>query len=441
MDKQARHVWMERGKDVLIVLLTLSALWLVSQGRWTGSAGEGPAPGERPAAVEGSQPISRVESIRPLRIMANGVGAAKDGRCAIQYNLPAADNLFQQTAGLLVEALSSAEPPTEISRAQWESALIELPGLTFDFQGSIPLEVLLGWLTGESTAVEGSACRLVLAVHEEQVALYYQDTLSSRYYRSTTQAVNRAHLEEALAGLSDNGAYYAFERDWGDKVAPDTLFQSDLPPIPVYTVHNPVGSGREALEPLMEELGFSVNNSSFYTSGDELVARDGDSMLRLSERGTLHYEMDHGTTRRFAPLEVTREGGLPELVGACQRVVSAVMAPRAGEARLYLKTVHLEDGRIEVCFGYALNGIPVSLSAGYGARFLIEEHQIIQFDLQLRSYTGSGTFAPVMPPRQAVAALSAMELEGRELQLAYSEAKGGVVSPGWAAVDRSTERK
>lgn len=82
------------------------------------------------------------------------------GRYGVQYDQGAADALFQQVAGLLADGLSSAGQPERVNRYQWEEALTSCPGVYFDFQGDIPLQVLVGWLSGEESALDAHVRRL-----------------------------------------------------------------------------------------------------------------------------------------------------------------------------------------------------------------------------------------------------------------------------------------
>ena len=431
MSKKMRYA-VEKLKDVLIVLLTCSALWLAAQGYFqdTGrSSGALPAP---PETGENRLPDS-TGMARPLRIAANRVGENREGRCLVQFDQKAVDDLFQRTAGLLVEALSSAQPPEEVDRETWEKALTELPGLTFDFRGEVPIPVLMGWLTGGTTPVTGTVSTVTLAVEGEDVMLYYREEERDACFASLTRAVNRTHLEEALASLSDNGAYYAFQTDWGEDLDPDALFQPNIPPLPVYGARNPVSAGGADMEALLSRLGIPLNTTSFYASGDELVARNGTDMFRLSELGSIHYENDGAPSGRFPVLPLQNADRLTETVEACRSLTAATLLPTAGEARLFLASVQEQEDGVEVAFDYALNGMPVVLSSGHAARFLVRNGAILRFDLQFRSYADSGVTVPVMPPRQATAALEA-EAEGREeLLLICSDSLGDTVYPGWGA--------
>ena len=131
--KNLRFV-VELGKDILILLLIASAVWMLTRGglfnRLTLREAD-------PAQVSGLQDNDaiRMEAVRPLRMTATLQGGGEPLRYTAQHNEQAVDTLFQQSAGLLMEILSSAEQPQRIERRDWEQALARAPGLCFDFQG------------------------------------------------------------------------------------------------------------------------------------------------------------------------------------------------------------------------------------------------------------------------------------------------------------------
>ena len=152
--RRRRNRGLERLKTLLIVLLSLSALYLTGlvlvQNR-AASGSQGVLSGLlslfRPqSTVETSDPGSSGQltaAARPVRIaVCDGVN-----RYAVQYNTAQTDKLYDSVGILLGEALSSAYSPTAITESVWQAALSS-PGVWFDFLGKIPLETLSAW-TGE----------------------------------------------------------------------------------------------------------------------------------------------------------------------------------------------------------------------------------------------------------------------------------------------------
>ena len=71
----------------------------------------------------------------------------------------------------------------------------------------------------------------------------------------------------------------------------------------------------------------------------------------------------------------------------------------------------------------------------------MSDGRIQQFTLYLRSYVSNGGSSVVLPVRQAVAALEAEGLEGRELLLVYPDGGGDTLTAGWAARDNTAGRE
>ena len=103
-------------------------------------------------------------------------------------------------------------------------------------------------------------------------------------------------------------------------------------------------------------------------------------------------------------------------------------------ARIYLMDVTETDTGLSVRYGYSLNGAEVSLSGGDSAAlFTIQDGQITAFTLRFRRYEDAGQTSLVLNERMAAAALEALDPEGRELVLCYSDSGGDTVQAGWVA--------
>lgn len=430
----------ELGKDVLIVLLICSALWLTAKGPLSGlfqedsgqpltgqSQGGDRAGGAIPLAMVVNQPAGTDIPGSPV-LPGGGDGV----RCGLQYDQDGCQELFQQIAGVLLETLSTASTPERISRAEWERALSGQLSVYMDFQADVPVSVLVGWLSGEETQLDASIRRLVLAAGEDAVELYYRNEQDGSYYRCRSEMADPLSLENSLPALTANGAFYAFEDESFSGLDPDTLLFHEMPDLNIYTASNPVNGGQASLEEIVQDLGFSLSSTNFYPT-DEQVARIGEDSIRLSDRGVLQYQAGDAGSSRLSVLRQGSAGTLFDAVETCRQIAFSVLGSRCGEARLYLAAVQETEGGWEVSFGYSLNGIPVQLDGGPAATFLVEKEQIVQFTMRVRSYVSSGAVSSVLPPKQAAAALYAMELEGEELVLCYGDNGTDALTAGWAA--------
>lgn len=441
MDEKRKRRMIELAKDALILLLGCSALWLAARTPLTAPLRD-LLREDGPRVIQGGNEAgSRDSGALPIAMAVNlpgGIGlpeGAEGKRCGVCYDQAACQELFQKVAGSLAETLSSSGAPEAVSRAEWERALTARLGVYMDFQGQIPLPVLVGWLSGGETELTATVRKLALTQWEEGTDVYYRDEGNGGFYRCRSEVADSFSLAEALSGLTANGAFFAFESELCAGLAPDTLLLPDAPSPAAYSAANPMNAGQSALEALVQDLGFSLNSTSFYST-DEQVARSGDDSVRLSDRGVVQYQYEGRAGEGLFPVPRQEEGdGLFNRVEACRQIALSAMGGRCGEARLYLLSVTERAGGLEIDFGYSLNGIPVLLDRDCAARFLVEGDQVVQFSIYLRNYTAAGASGLVLPPRQATAALLARGLKGEELLLTYADSGGDTLTAGWSARD------
>ena len=152
--RRRRNRGLERLKTLLIVLLSLSAIYLTGlalvQNRVSGSQGllSGLISLFRPqSTVETSDPGNTVQltaAARPVRIaVCDGVN-----RYAVQYNTTQTDKLYDSVGILLGEALSSADSPTVVTESVWQVAL-SAPGVS----AALPVETVAVVVMGKPSSL------------------------------------------------------------------------------------------------------------------------------------------------------------------------------------------------------------------------------------------------------------------------------------------------
>lgn len=441
MDKKTRLI--EWGKDFFILLLTCSAVLLLARTRLGGSFGAllpeayGTAPGQ-------SSQWEQSSVVWPVRMAAANWNGESLTRYGVQYDLGQCDALFQSTAGLLRETLSGLGAASVISEREWQRILTGSSYLYFDLLGTIPLSVLTGWLAGEADETwDASVRRLVLSALDGQVTLCCRDEASGSYYACPVEVVSAGQLEDAVSAVTENGAFFAFEQRGYDALDPNTLLLSAAPEPQIYTAYNPLagaltgdGQTSEPLKTLLDALSFP-DNSYRYSSAEGLNFRSGSDTLRLYAGGVATYSANPGEASRYAIPTQGRQPTLPEMAEACRRLASGSAGALCEEGRLYLSSIRPVGNGWQVEFDYCLDGAQVQVGeAGYAALFQITGTEITQFTIQLRSYAAAGGRSIVLPERQAMAAMSALDSQGAELLLTYRDVGGGSVSAGWIAAPR-----
>lgn len=416
----------EAGKSLLIAALTCSALWLTAQSplfvHLPGVSGE-----ERPGQtqLEGqSGQSSGVAMPMSMAVMNRG------GLCGVQYTDQQLQLLFSQVAPVLGEALSVAEAPEPVDRDRWQSALMTAPGVFLDFQTGIPLSVLTDWLSeGVNPRLTDSARFLVLSGGEGSVRLYYRSQRDGGYYVCRVSSVNADYLQTIAGQVQPNGAIFAYQSDHYRMVAPDTLISAQTPQPREFAVANPLNGGEERLEELLERLSFPVGLTTVYDTTEGRRARSGNDTLTISDTGTVVYD---GQGERYP----VAQGADPLIsrVEAAKELVCGVLEPWCGQARIYLSRLdELGPDRWRICFGYGLDNVPVHAGeSGYAAQVLVEQGQIRELELQLRSYSPLDGTTLLLPPRQAAAILEGTDRLGSRLELCYQET-GDTAIAGWIA--------
>ena len=416
----------ETGKSLLIVALTCSALWLV---------GKSPLFGQLPDTLDEAQPeqvgapevsVHSGITAMPMRMAVMSEG----GCCAVQHTDQQLRELFSQVAPVLREALSAAGDPTAVEQAQWQAALATAPGVFLDFQTGIPLPVLTGWLSDRANSrLTASVRYLVLSGGEGDMKLYYRSEEDGGFYVCSAPLVSADYLKTIAGQTEPNGAIFAYQSAHYRMVSPYTLIDAYTPVPREFSVSNPLKQGEGRLEELLERLSFPVGITTVYDTPEGRRARSGNDTLTISDTGTVVYD---GQGERY-PLTQSTDAMVSAVDGARELVRSA-LEPWCGQARIYLSRVEpLEQGGWRVCFGYALDNIPVHVGeSGHAAQILVEQGKIQNMELQLCSYTALDSTTLLLPARQAAAILSGKGQQGSGLELCYRQT-GETVKAGWVA--------
>ena len=418
----SRRRWIELGKDALMILLTLSAVYLLSMTPLVRDSGvmELFAPRESPGT--GTSGGEGTAAMLPARLAITGAG----GRCGIQYDEARLEEQFPPLGALLGDALASAGQPQAMGETEWRRCL-GADGVYFDFAGDVPLSALERWLQGPGeTELTGSARRVLLCAGEgDQVLLCWQETADGRFFSCSTGLARSLHLEPVVENAAFNGAYFAFENPaLTDRLAPYTLITEGELGGAGYAVSVPLTGEAETLT-VLAALDFNSQNPAPVIGGE--VYLDGGDRLVVSTNGTVTYRAAGGEKY---PVGYAPADG----VDAARGLAEATLGALCGEARLYLMSAQEADGGLLVRFGYLLNGCTVYLgSEGWAAEFLISDGYITQFTLRFRSYAANGEHTLLLPIDKAAAMLPDLTAQRRELVLQYRDSGGEALSPAWVA--------
>ncbi|NCB62682.1 MAG: hypothetical protein EOM52_03565 [Clostridia bacterium] len=439
MEDKRKFSWLEPVKTLLIVLLAVSAVYLLTRTSLTDATGGGLFSSISSLLPGGNGSVGGAESelgsfVRPVRM---AVMNGKLGRYGVQYDQETMDSKFGGALlNLVSDALSGASAPRGVSAQTWRSALeaSERPGVYLDFLGSVPCADLSVWLGGRASnpLLTGEVRRLLLTSNANGDAiLYYNNETDGSYYACDTSADLGTRLAAAVADFEPNGARFAFEDSAQYQgLASETLILTHAPTPQVYHVKNPIPSGSDELRQVIQSLNFHPQSNP--VDLNDLLIREGTDTLRVSPSGVVSYYSASTENPRFP----VGDSGAPTnagMVEAAWKLLESCMTDRTGAARLYLAGLSEEDGGTAIYFGYQLNGVGVQVgSDGYAARLVIQDRRIAAFTLQLRSYEDMGTTSIVLPEVQAAAAMDALHAAGSELLLCYLD-QGSEVRASWVA--------
>ncbi|HWS43745.1 MAG TPA: hypothetical protein VN421_11730 [Pseudoflavonifractor sp.] len=456
MEHKRRKRLLEWGKDLLIVLLSIGAIYLTLRGQlgqnlapggWlgelTGMLGSGSS-GVPYDQAEG-QPVE----LRPLRMAVHLPGL---GTYGVQYDSAAVERLSDKMFTILGEALGGGETPIQTTETVWRTALTGQYSVYFDFQGEIPLSALYAWTeAGPGDALmDVSARRLLLAEDEAgDMTLYYNNETMGLYYACRTGSALKGHLQTAVApyAANVNGVTFAFEHGRGEvygRLDPYVMLPKSGAPMerPAYRVSNPVSGGQndQTRVGMMEALGFHPQANSSYVAGGKQVVKEGvvDTLV-VYDSGAVEYHSTSAEEPKYPVGDGAGEPSALDLVKATQPLAQRSAGELVGDTRtagVYLMEITaLKDGGWQVDYGYQLNGAVVQLGAEeYAARFIVRDGRVSDFYLLLRTYTATEEQVSILPELQATAAMGALNAPGRELLLVYEDSgTADTARPAWIA--------
>ncbi|HIT31297.1 MAG TPA: hypothetical protein IAC25_00430 [Candidatus Enterenecus stercoripullorum] len=421
---KGKRRYLEWGKNLAIVLLSLSAAWLLTMTPLVRDSGL-LSHGVPAAENAGSGAVTLTAAAYPCRMAIN----TPEGRYGVQYNQAQVDSLFARVGPLLGEALTSAGQSEAVDEAQWQACL-QGEGIYFDFSGQIPLSALGSWLhPGGGCPLSGSARRLVLAQREDgRVALSYQEA-SGVFFACTTDLSVDLHLDPAVEGVEENGARFAFEDgELARLLDPYTLITEEASGT-VYAASTPISANAD-LSGLLEALSFNGQNHTSVSGGEAYL--EGESRLEVRNDGTVLYRA--AREGKYPVAHSGEESTLAEMIETVRKLAEDTVGARCGDARLHLISAAQTQDGWQIRFGYQLSGSSVWLyEDGWAAQFLVRDGYVAEFTLRFRSYSTTGEQEPLLSMERAAAMLPALTLERRELVLQYRDQGEGEVAPIWVA--------
>ncbi len=406
----------EFSKTVLIVLLTVSAIFLTGRTWLTavGSNGDWRTLFNKdtvnlPVAYNEYEEINSVITLlTPLRATVK----SESGFCTLP-NANAVSGLFERTRVSMNEALSTAKDMQTVDKNAWRRAL-DGDMVFYDFEGYIPLDALA--LLGTGTSVEFPSVRyLVLSADDDGTVSVYCKDKEGNYLRFATEA-QATNLRAILTGYPGDGSEFVYKTipsaDTMLTTAPYT--DGTLARESVITDISSSDTNR-MISVILEDLGFNSYTTKAYPETDttRVYVEDLDT-LRVSSDGTLQFyapSADNGTYT--APTGLDKANILADGATILRNAVGIY----SGDASVYLIDCYTDSqtGRFVLLFGIHSDGVPVKTEKGYAARLEYCGNVVTSGDMRIAAYKKTDGTAPLLPAVQAYAAMK----DGGELGLRY----------------------
>lgn len=415
----------EWGKDLLIVLLTCSALFLTYQTPLVNHMRDMVSP--TPPSAEASASSTR-EALIPYALRVNN----SLGAYGVAYDDGAVSRVVQRFYSYLGEAFSTAGTPQELTERRW-CALLETDGLYCVFQGTPPLSAFSSWFGVEET-LTGQLQALLLAVERDTVTLAWRD--GDCFYGTDTAITDLDGLLSALEDYTPNGASFAYAvvsaDDAYEALDDYVLLTSAVPQPQVFTASAPdLVNDSEALSSLLSALGFLVGMESAYETSEGLTVTENGDRLQVTAAGGITYRA--GDETRYPILASGRS--VPTAAQAAQTVWELLcrIAERFDGTPTYVLSdaERLENGWA-LTFEARLNGIPLTTgNTGWCLRAVTEGRKLSELSMTLRTYAPTEDTTLIPSPRLAAAALRSLSHSDGTLTLAYHDSLSATLTAGW----------
>ena len=329
----------------------------------------------------------------PIRFAARN----PDGLYGVEYNTDGLKEAYEATAAVWAQALEQAEQPSVIPMDAYSSALEQQQLLLMEYDGSVPVDILAGWLGCKAKSLQDCALgtMVLCSGKNNSFQLYFRD---GQRIRCAETRVDADAFDAAAQQFEPNGCQLAAEE--GQTAAPDLLYGTEEAVFDVMSFA--AYSGSDGMDILLEAFGMdaAVAQQKAYQTDGMTVYVSGANTIRLASDGSMEY--------RGTGVSVKAAQGhdrLMQYVQTAYRLTGeALEAIDSGAAPALLRAqTEEETGQYVVDFGMQLNSVPVDHAAGYFARYLFDNGTLVQARLCLRTCQSTGESIAVMPVRQAAA--------------------------------------
>lgn len=419
MDRRKRRIGILQ--NLLITLLTMSAVFLFAQTQWYNLDLTDSYLNPLSGSASSVTPPEPSTFSAPVRVAVTGAY----GRYG-SITLTTVDEAFEPLGSLLKDALSSA---SSFSPSTYEIFVqsLDYTSIYYDFLTPLPLSVIAQLFGVDMAEDTVTVRRLVISYREEDgVSLHLWD--GEEQYLQASLTLSSQELSSAVNDYDLGTAFFA-----GDSVEveplctlvdPLSLFLYELPDLPALSA----STVQADADSILTALGFNPHTNNRYPSSDgSEVINEGSRSLRIYANGTVVYRSGGSPAMT---LDTGEEATTGEIAVQTVALLSSLTNGLTGDAALYLQEVSTSGSSTTLRFGYQCGGIPIYFSDGsYAAEVTLNGTTVSSVSLRLRSYTISEESSILLPLRQALAI--AAQQDGSELAIGYADGGGSSVKASW----------
>lgn len=425
-----KNLWIEGVKNVGILCLTCSAVYLTTQvdafSNLSSLLQE-----EELEVVQGtvSETSEVYGMVRPVILVAVREGESGVEQVGVPYDVVMGDVVFAQTTQVLKEALGNLGEMEWISQEEFMGAVTGAPCLYYELFGSLGLDYLGQWLSlsGGEFREGREVTRFVLGEYGEGIGLYCEG--GGLYFVYPVSVVDSSRLEGILGEMEGEELVFAFQEEGYGALHPLMVYGGEPEASVVYRGSSPFEQ-EDQVERFLGILDYQSTSNGQYGTNDGIVVRGSGDSLRLSYDGRVVYQLEEGS--RF---QVSRGGEqitLVEQVEGCGQLLLRMLSGLVKVPEVTLYSVEESGGECVVSFYYSLDGVPLVWGDDMvGAEFHLVGENIVGFTVQYRNYVGTEQKNPTLPLRQAQAVLAGRGGVSGEVFFGYQDLGGEVVSAGW----------
>lgn len=316
---------------------------------------------------------------------------------------------YEQIRSTLEEALSSAQPPQQISSRQYWRLLTEKGAFLLEYDGYPPLYALRAWAGGgESESFDLNFNRLALIAGQEQATLALEDQ-EGNYWVCDTAAGGR-RVQEVLDQWPADGSLFARDAAGCQTLADEEILPDRRVTLPLYDASAPAVvaatvSGGETPRALLECFSMNPYLAKRYTAGDgAAVFVQGSFVLRIYANGRLELSVDEG--EGLAGDAAAPPGSRAQAVALIDKTRSvAAAAMNAGGAPMDLSLLSIsplsEQGDYTIVLGYQADGASI---VDLEVKASVKKGLIVRMEITVLALEQTGE-SVLLPARQAAAAL------------------------------------